>query len=254
MPDSKHSMLKTSTKIPAEVFSEHPYVSRCEEAIANASRDPLFSASHLSDILTYLSYPSAQWPLGSYTADVPFAWSYTCSVTDGLQLSPNSKSKDFDLVGSARREQDDFELLFLSGHPSSGWLNTIGYKYNVDIHFFQQHLRSIRPSVYDLYAEPSLPSGSRHTLKLSIPTIGTLSNAKDLFGDISRTRSLLAEDLRSQFLERVRNPPVGRPVIRKAYLHTRKQFTLLQEVSMCLLPGNGVWTGTVPSIPVCVSC
>ena len=197
----------------------------------------------------YLSNPLPQWPIGPYTLDVPFAWSYTCPPVGFLQLSSNSKSRDFDRVRRAGTEPKDPELLFLSGHPSSDWLNTIGYVYNVDIHFFQQHLRSIRPSVHDrVYAEPSLPSGSRHTLKLSIPTIGSLSNAKDLFDDISRARSLLAENLKTQFLENVQNPPVGRPIVRSAYLHNRKQFTLVQEVSICLLQETGAWTSTAPRL------
>ncbi|KAI4935512.1 uncharacterized protein J4E92_002803 [Alternaria infectoria] len=171
--------------------------------------------------------------------DPPFAWSYTCPEAGALQPCSNSTSRGFNPVRKAAKERDDPELLFLNGHPSSGWLNTIGHKYEVDMRFFQQHLRSIKPPVYQ-YADPSLPSSSRHFLKLSVPTIGTLSNALE---DVFKARMLLAENLRDQLRENnIRTPPIGQPIIRRAYLHNRKQYTFLQEVSMCLLGGNGAWT------------
>jgi len=217
----------------------------CKDHLAKARLDPLFNAPHLEDLLDYLSDSSSQWPLGPYMKDPPFAWSYTCPETGALQPSPNPESRSFDPVRKAARERDGPELLFLNGHPSSAWLNAIGHKYNVDMRFFQQHLRSIKDSVHGKYAEPSLPSSSRHTLKLSVPTLGTLFNALE---DISKARLLLAEDLRDQFPEDSIEDHVGRPIIRRVYLHDRTQYTLLQEVSMCLLGENGTWT-SIPYPP-----
>lgn len=239
----------TLTHIPAYVVSAHPYVLCCEKELEDACQDPLFNAPHLRVFVDFLLKPSSQRSLESYTEGTPFAWSYTYSATGALHFSSHSRSRDFDLVERAGRDLDNFDLVFLNGHPSSSWLNTIGHKYKVDMRFFQQHLRSIRPTVQ--HDEPSLPSSSRHTLKLVIPTIGDLSNAKDMFGVISDPRLLLAEDLRTEFLKNVHRTPVGRPIVRNAYLHNRKQFTLLQEVSMCVLQDDIAKTSTAYHPCVC---
>jgi len=240
----------TYTCLFAYVILEPPYVSLCKENLAIAREDPLFSAPHLEDFLEYLSESSSQWPRGPYTEDAPFAWSYLIPESGALKLSPQSRSKDFDPVRKVPKDSSDHELLFINGHPSPGWLNAIGYKYDVDMHFFQQHLSSIRPSVHaDVYAEPSLPSSSRHILKLKIPTVGYLEGIGSLLEDMPSARLLLAESLRQQVLSNAQDHPVGRPIIRSVYLHDLERFTLLQEVSICLLPRNDVWTGKVcPSI------
>ena len=235
----------TCKRLFTYVSSEHPYVSHCRRYLADACRDPLFSAPHLKGFLEYLSEYSSQWLPAPYTNDKPFYWSYPCLVTGDLQLSSDTKSKSFDTLGRAARDYENPELLFLSGCPSPGWLNFIGDKYKVDMHFFQQHLSSIRPSVHvDVYAEPSLPSSSGHVLKLTIPTIGYLGDLGDSLGDMSRTRSLLVEGLRKQVLNNALNHPVGQAIIRNVYLHNREHFTLLQEVSICLLREKSAWTGT----------
>jgi len=229
----------------ADVFLEHPYVSHCQEYLAHARQDPLFSAPHLKSFLEYLSESSSRWHPGTYTSNARFTWLYTHSTAYDLQLSSNFNPKDYDPIKTATKGREDPKLLFLSGYPSAGWLNAIGYKYDVDMHFFQQHLSSIRPSVHlDVYAEPSLPSTSRHTLKLHVPTIGYLNDLGDSFGDLSRTRLLLSESLRKQDLRNAQYHPVGQSIIRDFYLHDQEQFTLLQDVSMCLLRDHDTWTGT----------
>jgi hypothetical protein len=227
-------------------FLEHPYVSYCKDGLSNALQDPLFDAPHLRDFLRYLEESSSQWPLGPYTNDPPFAWLYSCTASGDLQLSPKSRSRDFDPALQAPEENENSDLVFLSGHPSPGWLNAIGHKYNVDMHFFHQHLSSIRPSIHVVvFDEPSLPSDSRDILKLSIPTIGYLDDTGKMFGDISGTRSLLQQSLRKQVLKNVHDHPVGRPIIRNIYLHDRERFTLLQEVSMCVLKKENAELGNV---------
>jgi hypothetical protein len=141
------------------VVSEHPYVTHCRRYLAEAERDPLFSAPHLKDFLEYLSEPSPQWPID----DKRFTWSYPRPMTNDLRRSSDTRSNSSGIPEKVTRGYESLELLFLSGYPSSRWLKDVGEKYKVDMHFFQQHLSSIRPSVrVDVFAEPSLPSSSRY--------------------------------------------------------------------------------------------
>jgi hypothetical protein len=211
----------------------------------------MFSGAHLRDLINYLKISIIKQPPQSPLYEAPpFAWSYELGPDGGLLLTRTNKSKDFDVNLADTHATDPPKLLFLTGHPSPAWLNAVGYKYEVDPHFFQRHM-SYLPSVQvDTYTEPSLPSNSRQILKLNIPTIGYIDPSPlESDEDIQSTRATLTNSLRKTFRDRSRAPIAGSSIVRRLHMHDWRRFTLVQEVSMCLLGDKDKWTGNIAPLP-----
>ncbi|KAJ4299618.1 hypothetical protein N0V90_004864 [Kalmusia sp. IMI 367209] len=102
----------------------------------------------------------------------PFLWSYSYPADGIPKVYQKDNIRDLDLFASSTGDTKMPELLFLAGHPSPGWLNAVGHKYTVDPHFFQRHMNFQPNEKTTSYAEPALPSDSRHILRLNVPTIG----------------------------------------------------------------------------------
>jgi hypothetical protein len=205
----------------------------------------MFSGSHLTDLVNYLKISITEQPRQRPAQETaPFAWSYKLGVDGNLLLTRTNKSIDFDANVPDPHATNQPKLLFLTGHPSPGWLNAVGYKYKVDPHFFQRHM-SYLPSVQvDTYTEPSLPSNSRQILKLHIPTIGYIDPSPlESDENIQFTRATLNDSLRKTFRDRSRAPIAGSSIVRRLHMHDWRRFTLVQEVSICLLGDKDEWTG-----------
>jgi hypothetical protein len=219
-------------------------VAECESSLELAAHDPLRNEVHLQDLVDYLRPYLEESSSRDYTAwEAPFAWSYTWTATGKLETRQEIDLRKYEGVEMLSGSMIAPELVFLSGYPSPGWLNTIGYAYNVDPRFYLRHM-SFQPSVQmNFYAEPSLPSDSGHILKFNIPTIGHIDPViQRPLESLQLTRQRCTDLLRQRFLDMVHKPRLGSSIVRRLYIHDWKRFTMEQELSICLLRRKEKWS------------
>lgn len=148
-------------------------------------------------------------------------------------------------------ESQNGHLLFLRGNPTPEWLNTIGYKCNVDPEFYLRHLDFRATAANpDYFALPSLPSSSRNILRLRWTTIGsrggtTLNRKVHDQAEVELLRSHNAKRMK-QYLDDISsgsNMKDCDSFVRRYSVHDETHFSFEQDVSICINPLGKSWIG-----------
>ena len=141
--------------------------------------------------------------------------------------------------------KDCAQLVFVHGHLSPEWLACVGCKFSLDPEFFRRHLDFMNfKNLFDL---PALPSASKNIIRLRIPTICTRSVTISL-EDIERRRRDDNEIVERYLKQLMSDGAAGDSIIRRFSLHNEKDFTVEQEISICIKnKKKGGWIGKCPT-------
>ncbi|KAK1767611.1 hypothetical protein QBC33DRAFT_71366 [Phialemonium atrogriseum] len=138
-------------------------------------------------------------------------------------------------------------LLFLRGHGSPEWLNTIGEKYGVSPELYRRHLQYLEFRGRDLYSSPSLPSSSARVFQLTIPTICTRNVDGSGYEpeDLQLARRLEEEAMGRYFKQLRSKAEVADSVVRKCLLLSKQHYVVEQTVSIEVGPPGDDWRAVV---------
>lgn len=129
---------------------------------------------------------------------------------------------------------DSGQILFLRGHPSSDWVNTIGARYRVDPEVFRRHLPHINSE--DFFDLPALPSYSDNIVKLRVPTIGrctahTMNRVEGRRETERYWKTLGADGI------------IGESIVRRFSWHNTDYFTIEQHMMVTIKRKGSKWIG-----------
>jgi hypothetical protein len=221
-----------------------------------AAGDSLYPGLNYENLAQYLLQPyqprSYQEPStikSQAGVDVPFAVLYDLGARIPDRVHRYSSPQSFESLQHLGASETG-HLLFLRGNPSPEWLNTIGYKCNVDPEFFLRHLdfRSTagKPDYFNL---PSLPSSNGNFLRLHWTTIGSRGANFERNGHDQKEIELLRDEgarTMAQYLDHTssdRRMKVCDSFVRRFAVHDETHFSFEQDVSVCVNQIGKSWIG-----------
>lgn len=170
-------------------------------------------------------------------------------ATGRCQPFSSSSTGLTDFVG---RGMDDHgsSVLFLRGHGSPEWLETIGEKYRVSPELYRRHLRYLEfshNSGRNLHSWPSLPSSSARVFQLTIPTICTRNVSESDYEpeDLQSARQSMEEAMGQYFRQLRAKATVAESVVRKCLLLSKQYYVVEQTISIEVGPPGEHWRAIV---------
>ncbi len=152
-----------------------------------------------------------------------------------------------DAIVSLSGESDSANfLMFLRGHPTPEWLNTIGAQFKVDPEYFRHHMDfNLSPGTSNWFSSPSLPSVSSNFITIRITTIGHRKHVGHLADNSIKAARERANGSMVKFLNQLQNfdSDVGTSFVRRCSIHDSEYFTIEQNISLCCSRNNKSWTG-----------
>jgi hypothetical protein len=225
-----------------------------------ATGDSLYPGLNYENLAQYLLQPyqprSYQEPVtikSQAGIDAPFVVLYDlgAKIPDrAIRFSSPQSFESLQHLGAS----ETGHLLFLRGNPTPEWLNTIGYKCNVDPEYFLRHLdfRSIAGKP-DYFSLPSLPSSNGNFLRLHWTTIGSRGPKFEINGHdqegIERLRNEGAR-MMAQYLDDTRSDRRMKACdsfVRRFAVHDETHFSIEQDVSVCVNQIGKSWIGMLLS-------
>ena len=173
-----------------------------------------------------------------------------------MSLAENDQKRvqHFDCVGDLEgaceekiKQASPSLILFLNGHPSPDWLNTIGWKCNVDPEFLLRHL-DFRSSSTEInhFTVPGLPSSTSNIIRLRLASVGCRQydgarNQKE----IQRLRSTAAAQMKEYLvnLKRENDVKTGDSIVRSFAIHDEEHYSLEQDMALCVNKFGKGWLG-----------
>jgi hypothetical protein len=181
--------------------------------------------------------------------DAGFAILYDLGVDAPLHPTRFHHVKAFDEIQHLGTTENG-HLLFLRGNPTPEWLNTIGYKCNVDPEFFLRHLnfRAKAGGKPDYFQLPCLPSSNSNFVRLCWITIGSRTTLEGKSQDQKKIESLRRETATKmdKYLEEISsggNLKACDSFVRRFAIHDEIHFSLEQEVSVSVNMIGKSWVG-----------
>lgn len=138
-------------------------------------------------------------------------------------------------------DEPESRIVFIRGHQTAEWLNSIGAKYHVDPEFFCRHL-DFRPADDNSnnFSIPALPSSSWHLIQLPVITIGTRDATKSPMKQeiIDKLRMEGANALAAHHHKIARwsgsGMNAGDSMVRQFYTFDETHFAIEQRISICM--------------------
>ncbi|KAI9775354.1 MAG: hypothetical protein M1839_001270 [Geoglossum umbratile] len=243
------------------VKSAQEYAGLVAAHARQATGDSLYPGLNYENLSQYLLQPYLQpyQPRSSRdlsseksetACDACFAVLYNLSVDTPERITPFSSPEAFESSESIHDLGDSGSgyLMFLRGNPTPEWLNTIGYRCNVDPEFFLRHLdfRSTagKPNYFNL---PCLPSSNSNFMRLRWTTIGLRGAAFERNGhNQEEIESLRNESARAmeRYLDDARSGhkmKICDSFVRRFAVHDETHFTFQQDVSICINSVGKSW-------------
>jgi hypothetical protein len=127
------------------------------------------------------------------------------------------------------------QLVFLRGHPSKEWINTIGARYRINPELFRRQLPFDSSSpMFDL---PGLPSSVPNTIRLPLLSLGK--------PNVSTCNRSQAGSSMRQYLDKLGASPglVGESIVRRFNAHDGETFSIEQDVTVTVLRRGDGWIG-----------
>jgi len=152
----------------------------------------------------------------------------------------DSKSGPIVFADSPTLAPNSCQLLFMSGFPSSTWLNTVGSRFLVDPELFRRHLDFLR--LKDFFDLPALPSSSKNIICLNITIIYKRSHAlrhSEVKDGRSEEFKVVKKHQRHLGLDGI----VGESIVRRYSIHDENTFTIEQQVTCYIKKSKNNWTG-----------
>jgi hypothetical protein len=252
-------LLLLADKKSKEFQDESPsakYSLRIHNHASLSTKGSLFPGQNYRTLARYLRQPFQQ----SHSAALyqpntrdehsgSFATLYNLNADDSDRVVSLPNPEFFEsLMEEILNDSSSSLLLFLRGHPSSEWLNSVGSMCNVHPEFFQRHVEFWSTiGMPDYFPLPPLPSSSGNIIKLQLTTIGSRGSvaSKGPQASIDRLRRESAKDFERYFheLRTTDNFRTGDSFVRHLEVYDETHFSLEQDVSICVNRlGNG-WIG-----------
>lgn len=133
----------------------------------------------------------------------------------------------------AHPEPQNTRVLFVRGHPSADWINSIGSQYRIDIEYFRQKLRFLEDK--DYYDLPSLPSNSHNIFHLRISTIYKRQTALSL----ANVHKLRQSEKKAVWKHQRSLNAVGESIVRQVSIFDETSFAVEQDVSIYIVNKRG---------------
>ena len=252
-------------------------------SIADAASVPqgsaYYSQSHLRRLGEYLTAPprsmvganamsSPHNPRGSRESDFSFATICNLRKPSQARIIQVRSAEDLDEAFPYLDEDGDPAIiLFLHGHASPDWINTIGDLFDVEADFFQQHLDfkghidvanpqpgRLLPSDRTPRSSPLLPSDRKQRLQLRVYTILKRYHTLPKHQSGRELRTARSQHF-NEFLEHIdgqRCPSWSSPgasLIRHSVLHDLETLSVEQAMTMQVKAFKGGWMGMSTSYP-----
>jgi hypothetical protein len=236
------------------VGSAEEYANAVKTHARQTASDSLYPGQNYENLSQYLLQPYLergyrdQLPArASKSQDECFATLYDLGAKQAEPIQSFQHVEDFDQVAHLG-DSESSHLLFLRGNPTPEWLNTIGYKCNVDPEFFLRHL-DFRATAGkpDYFSLPSLPSSASNILRLHWTTIGS----RRVYGRDKHDQEeieFLRQDSAKTMARYLHEICVGHhmktcdSIVRRFAVHDEIHFSLEQDVSICV---NAVGQGWI---------
>lgn len=228
-----------------------------------ATSDSLYPGLNYENLSQYLLQPYTQQyhPQSSGKSSTKsakaapetcFAMLYDLSAAKNERATPFISPVSFEMSTTiqALGTSETGHLLFLRGNPTPEWLNTIGYRCNIDPEFFLRHLdfraTAGKPDYFNL---PGLPSSKTNFLRLHWTTIGsrgaTFERDEHDQEEVERLRAFSAKRM-EQYLDETRSGHkmnLCDSFVRRFAVHDGTHFSFEQDVSICINSIGKSWIG-----------
>jgi len=178
----------------------------------------------------------------------PFATIHDLSLPeeDKTQISQFCTIDAFEKSIKEKKKQVKPSLLvFLQGHPSPEWLNTVGYLCNVDPEFLLRHLNFRMPPSERHFTTPALPSTSSNIVQLRVTSIICREEAQSSHMQADQLRREADARMKEYYkhLKREINVKLGDSIIRSFMVHDNCHSTMEQDISLCVNAIENGWIG-----------
>jgi hypothetical protein len=168
-------------EFPGRPLTAEIYASRLQDHARTTAKTSICPGNHFGQLAEYLARRRQDVDLKGHTIDPSPAFFATLYHLHSCEKSDINSSKNLrwerELPQAVERLAGDSEnanfLLFLRGHPTPGWLATVGAQFRVDPEYFRRHMDlNLSPGITNRFASPSLPSVSSNFITLRVTTIG----------------------------------------------------------------------------------
>jgi hypothetical protein len=202
----------------------------------------LYTGKHLKDLSEYLERPSKRTTERSkYSPDSgPLIWFYDLNGGNFPCAQPFYHVSDYE--ERLKTRDRDHGILFLTGNPTSEWLNAVSGEFNLDPYYLLEHLRFQPTVALDTYSHPAIPSTARNVLRLTVPTIGHIEPAPHIDNsDLQEYRRIAAKKVKERHRGHL-SCSAGSPIVRDLFIHDAHRFTIEQDITITLAEHGKTWT------------
>lgn len=206
----------------------------------------LYHGRHYSGLAKYLSSIHTSDNFKQESAAFAYLHDLHLSEKDPGRIQSFSEvSKFVSACDQKMRTAHPSLILFLNGKGSPEWLRSIGWKCDVDPEFLLRHLEFSLAEKSYLYTHSPLPSSNANTFGFRFPSIGRRQHdGKGSQKDLEALRKTVKKQMK-EYAAKLEDHHVSActSVVRSFALHDLDQFSLEQDVSICVNSfGNG-WIG-----------
>lgn len=225
------------------------------------SHHPFFNNQHLRPLIKFLRTPSTSSSLSLPAEAVTKPLSgfvHQYDVSGSHIGSPRSFDSPEDFLSSRQRSVPERELIFLSGHPSSAWLNCLGQTLNVPAEFWTRHLDFLATEEKEKYVLRGAHTSAPQIISFDIPSLISCGQSGRFLSQValyeaqrSATR-IMDERLAGVRTNRVVD--VGKPMVRALHVQRGHLLSIEQRITMTLLPRGTSSSTSKPQWTVLAYC
>lgn len=221
----------------------------------SSTAQSLYSGANYANFATYLErpyQPTATIASGlSPETPKPFVTLHDLSLPESDETRIHGFCSVDAFAKSIEEKQKQAKpslLVFLRGHPSPQWLNTIGYLCNVDPEFLLRHLNFRTPPTERHFTSPAPPSTTSNIIQLRISSIVCREQTNETPDAVSQLRIEAAEEMKEYHknLKKEIGVKTGDSIVRSFVVHDNEHSTLEQDISLCVNEFGKGWIGNSP--------